>query len=174
MSVIDGLAAWSYSIEDILIDWEYYGIFRYVLPFLLIFAIIFGILIKSKVLGENKGVNMVISLAIGLLAIQSETLRSFFPAIFSYAGIGIAILLVLLILTGLFQSDQPWWGKVFFGIGMFIAVVVILSSLSSYEWAGGWWWQDKWPAIITFGIIIGLIVLIVLYTKSSEGGSRHA
>src|SRR3989338_4100021 len=168
MSVIDGLVAWGYSVENILVDWESMGIFEYVLPFLLLFAVVFGILVKSKVLGDNKGVNAVISLAIGLLAIQSFTLRSFFHTISAYAGMGIMILLVLLILTGLFQSDQPWWGKTFFGIGMFVAIVVILYSLSSYEWSGGWWWRDKWPAIITFGIIIALLVFIVFFTKERE------
>lgn len=167
MSVIDGFAAWGTSIQDVLLDWETMGVFEYVLPGLLIFAVIFGILMKSRILGDNKGVNVVISLAAAMLAMQSFTLRSFFRTIFPYAGIAIAILLVFLILTGLFGSDQPWWGKTFFGIGMLIAAIVVLSSLSTYEWAGGWWWQENWEAIITLAVIVGLILLAVMF--KSEG-----
>ena len=98
MGVIDALATWSTSVENLLIEWEHLGIFEYILPFLLIFAVVFGILTKSEVLGTNRGVNTVISLAVGLLAMQSYVLRSFFRTIFPYAGIGIAILLVGLIL----------------------------------------------------------------------------
>ncbi len=172
MSVIDGLAVWGTSIQDILLDWETTGVFEYVLPALLIFAVVFGILMKSRILGDNKGVNLVIALAAALMAMQSFTLRSFFRTIFPYAGIAIAILLVVLILTGLFGASEPWWGKTFFGIGMAIAAIVVLSSLSTYEWIGGWWWQENWEAIITLVVIVGLIVLVVFFAGDNSRSKK--
>lgn len=157
------------NIYDILQQWETFGIFEYVLPALLVFATVFGILTKSKILGEDsRGVNMVIAIAVALLAIQSYDLRAFFRTIFPLAGVGLSLLLVALILTGLFHSDKDWWGYVFFGLGMFIAIIVGLSSLSTYQWSGGWWWQDNWSAIITLLILVGLILLVVLGTKSKK------
>ncbi len=169
MSALTGLYAWGKSIDEILWYWQDIGVFRYALPFLLIFAMVFGILTKSRIFGENKGVNVVIALAVGLLALQFEFVPEFFSTIFPYAGIGIAAILVGLILTGLFHSDKNWWSYIFFGLGMLTAVIVVLSSLSSYEWGGGWWWQESWEAIVTFGILIGLMLLVILATRS-EGG----
>jgi len=168
LASLTGFYAWGTTIGDILQDWEYFGVFEYVLPGLLIFAIVFGILMKSKILGESRGINMVIALATGLLAMRSLTLREFFGTIFPFAGIGIAILLVALILTGLFHSDKPWWNSVFFGIGMAVAVIVVLVSLSSYDWMGGWWWQQNWEAIITLLVLTGLVVLVVFGQKKKE------
>lgn len=170
MSVINlafGSFAWGNTIQDILLQWETMGIFEYVLPALLIFAVVFGILMKTKVLGENKGVSLVIALASALLAIQSFTLRSFFRIIWPYAGIGIAILLVFLILGGIFYSEENWFGYVFFGIGMFVAVVVMISSLSSYEWEWNWWLEENWGALATL-VIIGLLITVVAVSGSKK------
>ncbi len=170
MGAITGLYVWGTNIGEILQDWEYWGVFEYILPGLLIFAIVFGILMRSRILGEEaKGVNTVVSLAVALLAMQSFALREFFRTIFPFAGIGIAILLVGLILTGLFHSDTDWWNYTFFGIGMLIAIIVVMSSLATYQWAGGWWWQENWSAIVTLLIIIGLVALVILATKSPRG-----
>lgn len=174
MSVINlafGSFAWGNTIQDILLQWETMGIFEYVLPALLIFAVVFGILMKSGVLGDNRGVNVVISLAAALLAMQSFTLRSFFRIIWPYAGIGIAILLVFLILGGLFYSEKNWFGYVFFGIGMFVAVVVVISSLSSYEWEWGWWLEQYWGALATLAII-GLLITIVAVSSSKKENKK--
>ncbi len=171
LNALTGLVSGWSNIGYILQEWEYYGIFEYALPFLLIFALVFGILSKSKLFGENaKGVITVVSLAVGLLAITSQGLRAFFRVIFPYAGIGLSVLLVALILMGLFvDSDKDWYGIVFYILGGLIALIVIISALSSYEygWFGGWWWAQYWPAIVAFLVIGGLITLVILATKSS-------
>jgi hypothetical protein len=169
MSVITGFYTFGTTIGQVLQDWETMGIFEYVLPALLIFAVIFGILMKSKILGDSRGILFVISIAAALLGMQSVELRAFFRTIFPYAGIAIAILLVGLILTGLFGSDKPWWNKTFFGIGMAIAAIVVMSSLSSYNWSGSWWWQDNWQVIIVFAAIIGLVLMVILPKNKPAG-----
>ncbi len=176
MSVMSNLLTVFYawggsSVADILQDWEYMGVFEFVVPFLLVFAVVFGILVKSQIIGEYRGINMVIALAVALLSITSPGFRSFFRVLFPYAGIGIAILLVGLILTGLFfTSQERWWRITFFSIAMVIAVIVVLSALSSYEtflW-GAWWWREYLNAIIVGIVVIGLIVLIVLAAKGQQ------
>jgi len=167
-----GYVWWGTSIDEILQMWADIGVFRYALPFLLVFAVVFGVLAKSEVLGENKGVNTVVAVAVGLLALQFDFIPEFFATIFPYVGIGIAILLVGLILTGLFHSDKDWWNYTFFGIGIFIAAVVVITSLSSYEWSGSWWWEQHWQGIITLAIIGLLITLVVVSANKAKGKGK--
>ena len=82
------------TITDVLNQWSEAGVFAYLLPFLFIFAVVFGILSKTKVLGDNKGVQATIALAIGLLSLQFDYVSNFFSIFLPYAGIGIAILLI--------------------------------------------------------------------------------
>ena len=93
------------DVTSMLNYWADIGVFAYILPFLLIFAVVYGILSKINILGEqgkNKGVNAVISVAVGLLALQFDYVPHFFSMIFPYAGMGISVLLVALILANLF------------------------------------------------------------------------
>lgn len=173
MSVITGLYAFGESIETILIDWELMGVFEYVLPFLLVFAVVFGILTKSKILGENTGVNVVISIVVGGISITSLTFRSFFRVIIPYAGVGVVILLVGIILVGLFcKSNENWWRYGFYGIGAIIFFVVVFSTLTSYEvsFLGNWWWQQYMSSMVVGAIIVALILMVILVTKSEGGG----
>ena len=106
------------SITDVLNVWADAGVFAYVLPFLMIFAVVFGILNKTKVLGESKGVQATIALALGLLSLQFDYVSNFFSIFMPYTGIGIAVLLVAVILTGLVIDEDDknhWVKKVFFG-----------------------------------------------------------
>jgi len=177
MSVIlaglTGFYAWGTSINEVLAEWQSMGVFEFILPFLLIFAVVFGILTKAEILGKNKGVNLVIALAAGLLGVQSVSLRSFFQTIFPYAGIGLAVILVALILSGIFVDQQTKFSKYFFYLGLGIAGLVVLFSLADYNWVGGWWWQENWTTLLTFIAIIALIGFIVWGGKESGSAPAH-
>ena len=113
------------------------GFFSYALPFLLIFALIFGILSKMKPFGENKGVMAIISLAVGLMALQFNVVPDFFAKIFPSLGIGLSVVLVILIIAGFFMDpDKGWLKMAFFVVAVVIALVVIVSS-SGLD-IGGW------------------------------------
>ncbi|VVB78639.1 Uncharacterised protein [uncultured archaeon] len=153
---------WTYTITDVLNMWQQQGVFAYALPFLLIFAVIFGILSKTKLLGENKGVQATIALAMGLLALQFDIVTNFYATIFPYAGVGVAILLVALIFMGVVSDKIPWANKAFFWIGAIIAGAVVLLSFQRTAWFGGnFWLAESWPAIIAGIILVGLIAFIV-------------
>lgn len=153
---------WTYTITDVLNMWQQQGVFAYALPFLLIFAVVFGILGKTKLLGENKGVQATIGLAIGLLALQFDIVTNFYATIFPYAGIGIAVLLIALILMGVTADKIKWSDKAFFWIGAIIALSVVFFSFMDYSWFGGSFWvAQSWPAMISGIILIAIIGFIV-------------
>lgn len=155
--------AWSsFTITDVLQSWADAGVFAYMLPFLLIFAVVFGILDTGKVLGENKGVHAVIALAVGLLSLQFDIVTDFFATIFPYAGVGISIVLVALILVGLFSSEETKTHRwIFMVLGGIVALIVIFSALSDSGWVIGYEIADAVPAIVAGLILLGIIALVV-------------
>ncbi len=162
--------------QDLLNQMENLGFFRYVLPFLLIFAVVFAILTKLSTFKDNKGASVLVSVAIGLLALQLDIVPAFFQNIFPKFGVGIAILIVALILGGAFISetdDSKVFKWVFFGLGMLIFLIVVLSSITSWQFSGGYWFSQYLPLIVVLIVIIVAIVLVVKFgSGSSSEGSK--
>ena len=152
---------YGYNLGDILNSWADMGVFAYALPFLMIFAMVYGILSKTEILGENKGVHATIALATGLLALQFDYVSGFYASIFPYAGMGIAVLLVALILMGLVtrQNDHSNW--IWFGIGVIIFLFVLGGAMSDTVWLGGFGFAESFPALISILLIVGLLAFVI-------------
>ncbi len=165
------------NVTDILNYLAELGFFAYVLPFLLIFAVIFGILEKGHVLGTNRGVHVTIALAVGLLSLQFDYVSEFFATIFPYAGIGIGVVLVALILTGLIagkEKDTKWIKYIWFGIGAIAFIAVLWASLDelSFLWGRGMWNLSEFiPILLILAAFGGLIVWMVKSSSSGSSGS---
>lgn len=155
------------TIAEVLNTWDQLGVFDYAIPFLLIFAIVFGILQKARIFGgaeDNvKGINAIISIAVGLLALQFNLVSSFFELIFPRFGIGLAVFLVLVIAIGFFVPNEDpkkslQWGGWVVGIG------VVVWAWDSWEYwtAGsgfGAWISEWFWAIVIIGLLVGGVAL---------------
>jgi hypothetical protein len=163
--------AYGSTIGDILYTWADFGVFAYLLPFLMIFAIVYGILSKTGLLGKNKGVDATIALAVGLLALQSGYVTNFYAMIFPYTGMAIAVLLVALILMGLTGKEDILWIKyIWFGIGAISFIFVLIYSFSDFTWfnmGGGYGFSNAMPAIIALAILLGVMAFIIFSKDSS-------
>ena len=152
------------SIGNLLSYWEQAGFFSYVLPFLLIFALVFGILSKAKFF-DNKAINGILALVVGLLALQFDFVPVFFSAIFPRVGVGLAVILALLILAGLFfDPNNKAVNYGLLGVGVIIFLIVLFQTFEWVWWSPGFWLYDllyNWSgvlSIIIFLVIIGVIV----------------
>lgn len=153
------------NIGSLLATWEQAGVFSYVLPFLLIFAIVFGILMKIKVFGDNKGLNTVIALVIGLLALQFELVPIFFSEIFPRVGIALSVILTLLILVGLFlDPDNKAVNYGLLGVGVIIFLVVLIKTAGYLGWSSFYLWYANWPTILLVGGVIAVIAAVIAST----------
>jgi len=158
------------DIGNLLAYWEQLGVFSYLLPFLLIFAVVFGILMKIKVLGENRALNGVIALVVGLLALQFELVPIFFSEIFPRVGVAISIILVLLILVGLFldpNSKVINYGLL--GVGGIIFLLVLINTAGYLGWYSAYWWYANWPSILLGVVVIAIFFAIISSTGSKKG-----
>jgi len=164
-----GFGFFGYSIGDVLNTWADIGIFAYALPFLMIFALVYGILSKTKILGENNGVNSTIALAFGLLALQFDYVSGFYASIFPYAGMALAVLLVAMILLGLSSGDKKFVNPIWLGIGVLIGVIVLLTSVSDLFWLNGTaaGLVNAAPALLAIAIIVGLMFWVMKPPSSS-------
>jgi len=169
------------SVTDILNRWNEMGAFSYILPFLLIFAVVYGILEKSRMFdvkeGEGKykpnhAVHGTIAVAVGLLALQFDFVPTFFATVFPRFGVGLAIFLVFIILTGLFYSEKDDRGN-FLVIGVIIAIAITLWALSSWDFWGDQWGLGFWFQENFWAILIGIIVVVAIYLIVKPEKEHH-
>ena len=157
---------------NVLAQWESLGVFSYLLPFLLIFALVFVVLSNIALFKDNRGVNAVISLAVGLLSLQFQFVPIFFSEIFPRFGMGLAIVLVFVIMGGIFiPSDSKGFKWLFAIIGLAIAAVVVAKSLLSYGWytgSGAWWYNVNWGNVIVAALIIGGVIAVIRSNSNSD------
>lgn len=163
-----------FSIANLLNGWQQAGVFDYVLPFLLIFAVVFGILEASKVLGKNKGVHVIISVVIGLLALQLNFVSVFFANVFPRLGVGLAVILTLLILTGLFikKADTKYWMYGIAAVGVIIWIIITTKAFEGAGWIGNYFTEDYIGLVIGAVLLIGVIVLVYRSKPSEEEGDE--
>ena len=140
----------------------------------MIFAVIYAILSKAKFLGENTAVNLIISIAVALMALQFQFVSYFFAEIFPRMGVVLSLLLVAMILLGLFVDFTKPGGK--WGLGIFAgiaAVVIFVQSFSdAFGWngdlfgGGSWYWVEQYSTTIIIAILVlGTIIAIPLAGK---------
>jgi len=160
------------SIGNLLAQWEQAGVFSYVLPFLLIFALVAGILGQMKLFKNNRAVGSIIALAVALMALQFDTVPRFFSEIFPNFGIGIAIMLVLLILIGLFMDpDKPGLQYALLGVGAIIVIVILLNTSGKLGWSFGEAVTNSWGNLIGIIVVLVLVIMVIAAMgKKNKGG----
>ena len=146
------------GIGNLLASWENAGVFTYLLPFLLIFAMIFAILSRMQIFKENRAVNGIVALVVGLMALQFEFVPRFFSEVFPRLGVGLSIILVVLILTGMFIDPKKsglMWSL--FGVGGLVAIFVLLNTSSSLGWTSGTFFAENWPNLVPVILVLVLV-----------------
>lgn len=152
----------------ILASWEQAGVFSYLLPFLLIFALVFGILSKIKVFGENRGLNAVIALVVGLLALQFQLVSVFFSDIFPRVGVALSIILALMILAGLFlDPESKFTNYLLMGAGIITFLFVLFQTAGDFGSFSFYWLYANLG-----DILIGVFVIVVFAIVVNSGKPR--
>jgi len=172
--VLSFLASYGYfeggGIGNLLNYWEQLGLFSYMLPFLLIFALVFGILTQTNLFKDNKTINGIIALAVGLMALQFPMVPRFFAEVFPRLGIGLAVILIILILVGMFSDPSKKWLMItFMVIGFIIAVVVLVNTAGMVGLSTGYWWRANWSTILFIGLfLVALAVIVGAGSKTTD------
>lgn len=164
------------SLADILFQWDRIGVFDFILPMLLVFAVVYGILASTKFFGANKGVHIIIALAISLMSLRYQYfLSSFLTELFPRLGIGLAIVLAILILVGMFidEEDTRYWGYGLAALGAVIGIVIVLQSFDRLGYVfGGYLGEDLIGYIILGLLLVGVIIAVAVSGSNSHRGGK--
>lgn len=158
------------SLRDLYFQWESAGIFEFLLPALLIFSVTFAVLTSTNILGKNRGIAFLIALAVAILAIRAPVVSEFFSVIFPGFGIGIAILVVALIMTGLFIHKANWqiFSNVFSWAGLVIAVIIAIAVINDFNWFGSTWWMDNWTTVLWVVLLVAALAPFLIESDTSD------
>jgi len=158
--------------NDIIYQFESWGVFDILLPFLFIFTLIFGLLEKTKILGkERTSINAIISIILGLFFITQfeivQTMTNFLPKISLFVIIAVMFLLMITFFGAKFHegpSSPTMW------LIYIVAIVAIYWALSpSLGLELPYWAYGDWTPWI---IVIGLILFIWFMIKGEDNQSQ--
>jgi hypothetical protein len=156
---------------EVLAAWEQAGVFSYILPFLLIFAMVFGILTKINLFGENKTINAILALTVGLLSLQFSVVPFFFSEIFPRVGVGLSIILIILIFTSMFSNPEAKWQMyLIWAVSAVIVGVIIFQTFAATGFSAYWPFFNYYgPQILG---IVAIVVILAVVVISARPGSE--
>lgn len=151
------------AIETLFATWQQAGFFSHLLPFLLIFALLYGILTNMKLFRGNKTIDAIIALSVSLMALQFDFVPRFFSEVFPRLGIGLVILLLVIILTGLFSNPSDKWMMYLpWGIGFVIVIVILVQTAQVTGWYSFLPWLGyNWPMVLGVAAFFIMIAIVV-------------
>lgn len=161
------------SIGNLLNYWEQAGFFSYVLPFLLIFSMIFGILTQIRLFKDNKSINAIIALSVGLMALQFPFVSRFFSEIFPRLAVGLIVLLILIILTGLFANpDDKWMMYLMWVVGVITVIIILVQTAGASGFLSFFpWLSFNWPMVL--GVIAFFVMLAVVVASARPASTTE-
>lgn len=145
------------------VELEGLNYFMPVFSFLLVFVLIYALLAKTKVLGENKFVHLLISFILAVFFIVNVSLVDFVKfssAWFVVFIVCVFLILVLIAFTGNLEIIHNKWigGILILGLIVFF----VISSAYTFNWAVNWdkirdWFSTDWFGFVLLLIIAGIV-----------------
>jgi hypothetical protein len=162
------------SVVDMLVE---YGAFSVLMPFVLVFAVVYAILQKSKILGAKHAIDGIVAFAVAFMALRWDFMPRFFNELFPRVGMGIAILVALAILFGLFfVADIPGRERLWRNIGavaaVIVFVVILIQTAGGQQVAGGREFWETYKGLIISGIALLAIIMWVTMSHSWDEGEK--
>jgi len=181
------MAGFEFFVENL----RNFGFYNFLLPMLLVFAVVYGILEYVKAFGDNKGVNLIISLCVSLLVlggIYTFIPADFFTIFFSRFAVVLVALLAIAILMGFFnikledlmstdKKTAKWIIFVILAILIITMIVFLVFNISMTASSvgtafGSFFSSEAFLSVFGIAIMLGVIVLVIwLVTKNGGGDS---
>ncbi len=173
-------------INAVITTWKNFGIFDFILPFILLFAIIYGVLERTKLFGDiGKSVNAIIAFTIGMVTTLTGWFIGFLTGYLPWVSTISIVIVTGLMLVAMFVGDFESIMKskniktigaiivtVSIGIGLLIlagpVIIPMFENLGNLLAAAGLTIADFWGIAFFAGFII---VIIVIGKSGKSSGS---
>jgi hypothetical protein len=176
------------DLYSMLATWQNIGVFDFVLPFLLIFTLSFAVLSKAKILGDNKNLNIIVSLVLAFFFLQNPFLIASLQNLLPNVSFAVVIGLMFLLLVGVLLGDRmgDWYtsASLKWATGISIAVIIwAIFSRPGFDFTNfqdilyGFLGPDASGFIVLALVVGGAIFLVRGSDKTSSGssgGGSHA
>jgi hypothetical protein len=150
---------------------------KFVYPFLLIFFIIFAILEKSKILGENKQINALVSFVIGFIFVSAVFPKEMGTNLILFLTIAIIVVFVVLVLWGFIMGEEGLkFASMSKGLRWAIGILIVVAVTIAVLWAAGVsignllddilnisWGSAFWTNFI-FIVVVAIALAVILRT----------
>lgn len=152
---------------------------RFALPFLLVFALTYAVLEKTKILGENKQLNAIVSFVIGLILVSVAYPQLVITNMILFLSVALIVVFVTMILWGFISGGEAKLPDSK-GLKIVVGIVLTVSVLIAVLWATNihsglfeflfrqTWSTELW---LNLSFIILIAVGIALVLKGSKSGS---
>jgi len=138
--------------------------FMPVFSFLFFFFLVYALLAKTKILGENNFVHVLISLLLAVFFIVNVSLVDFVSFSSAWVVVFFVCLFFILILIGFTHGKVDVIMKPFVAWILLIALIVffIISSAYVFNWAVNWpvvwdWFYTDWFGLVLLLVIAGIV-----------------
>jgi hypothetical protein len=163
----------AFEMQRVVYMLESYGFTDVLLPFFLIFTILFATLSYSKMFGDKKQINIMISLIISLLVVIPHVTHSY-PAQLDVVNIinqAIPQVMILVVAIVMFMVLVGMFGKKL-AVGPLFGLIVVLSLVVLFYifgGAAGWiqttgidsWLTDDLKMLVVIIIVFGLVIALL-------------
>lgn len=144
-------------------------------PFILIFVLVFAILEKSKVLGEGKQKNAMISLVIALIFVSAVFPKVILSNLILFLSLSLVVVFVLMLLWGFVASDKDGFkldDNLRKGLMALIGIAVVIGVFWAFgvgqifwDWLFNSGWSDTFWTNLIFVVLISAAIAVVLRAK---------
>ncbi|MBI2499504.1 hypothetical protein HYV88_04650 [Candidatus Woesearchaeota archaeon] len=148
-----------------------------VLPFLLIFAIVFATLSATKILGGNKGAQVIVSIVLGLLLVRNQVIVSIINEFLPNVSLAIIVILMTLLVIGLVLGHGYEWADGVKTLAAIFSVIVVLwiffGTTLERNFGVTNFFENLSPetkGILVF--VLGLIVVVWYVTREEKKGGE--
>jgi len=149
------------------------GYFLPIFSFLLVFIVVYAVLLKTKILGENNGVSLFISLILASFFIVNARMVKFVEFSSSWFVVFLICALFILMFLGFMGKDAVKLIAENKSVAWVIFIVLITAFVVSgariFKWVFEWnkiqaWFGKDWFGMVLL-LVIGAVVAIVLSKK---------
>ncbi|MBI2629908.1 hypothetical protein HYW76_02310 [Candidatus Pacearchaeota archaeon] len=138
--------------------------FMPIFGFMFVFLIVYSVLAKTKILGEEKWINVFVGFIVAIIFAIMTPSREYVQTVIPWFAVLIVSLFLILVLVGLSQSKidaimKPWFVWVFIVV---LILIFLISAINVFPFTFSAFWGNVTGFVTTQAKVTGAIILLIV------------